>query len=90
MSHNGVNELHAVWDDIFWQHYGHQDMPLNEADWEAQGKNVTKLMEKWHISHSEATELDCMTWAKESFEITKTFVYKVIEQHVHLPDSYVA
>jgi hypothetical protein len=34
-SHYGVNELHAVYDDLFWTNYGHQDTPFNEEDWKA-------------------------------------------------------
>jgi hypothetical protein len=73
-SHYGVKELHAVYDDVFWEYYGHQVTPFSEEDWAAQGKNITGLMEKWPISDKEANDLDCLNWAAESFDITKEFV----------------
>ena len=66
-NHYGVKELHAVYDDIFWSNYGHQVTPFSEDDWNEQGKNVTRLMEKWQIPDKEARDLDCSNWADESF-----------------------
>jgi hypothetical protein len=88
-SHYGVKELHAVWDDVFWQYYGHQVTPFSDADWDAQGANVTDLLQQFEVSDEEANDLDVNTWAAESYQITHDFVYKGIKQHEHLPDDYV-
>jgi hypothetical protein len=36
-SHYGVKELHAVFDDVFWEYYGHQVTPFSADDWASQG-----------------------------------------------------
>jgi len=87
-SHYGVKELHAVWDDVFWEYFHKQATPFSEDDWAAQGKNVSAMVTKWPVDSDQAKDMDPMSWASESYEITTSFVYKGIKENVKLPDSY--
>ena len=88
-THYKVKELHAVFDDVFWEYFGHQNTPFNQADWDEQGKNTTMLVKKWKITDEEANDLDAMNWANESFDFVEEFVYKDIKENEALPDWYV-
>jgi len=89
-THLGVKELHAVWDDVFWEYFHHQATPFSAEDWAAQGKNVSIMVDKWPVDKEKAKNLDPMDWATESYEITTSFVYKGITENTTLPADYVS
>jgi len=49
-----INELHAVWDSVVYEYDGYADLPFSDEDWDAQGKNVSLLIDKYPISDEEA------------------------------------
>ena len=88
-SHYGVKELHAVWDDVFWQYFHKQVTPFSEEDWDAQGKNASAMVDKWPVDKAKAEDMDPMNWATESYDVTAAFVYKGIKENTTLPEDYV-
>jgi len=70
-----TDELHAVWDSVLFEYVGYQDLPFSDADWSGISANASKLMTKYPISASVASDLDPRHWAAESYKITEEFVY---------------
>lgn len=87
--HYECKELHAVWDKVIYAYHKTLHVPLSDEDWNSLGLNATALIKKWPESLiKNAASLDPNVWAKESFEIASTFVYKGIKENEALPEKY--
>lgn len=88
-SRDGINELHAVWDSVLYEYEGYADLPFDSEDWDAQGRNTSLLVEKYPIDGDQARDLDPENWAIQSFDISRSFVYRGVQENGSLSDTYV-
>jgi len=87
---DGAKNLHAVWDSVAYEFTGYPTLPFSDADWKENGEQAAALVKKYPLSSlKDTTNLNPMTWAMESFEVTKSFVYKDISEGESLPEEYV-
>lgn len=84
-----VNELHAVWDSVVYEYEGYATLPFSADDWAAQGHNISLMVDKYPISGDEAKDLDPENWATESFDISRSFVYKTVVENKTLSPDYI-
>ena len=88
---DGVNNLHAVWDSVAYEFSGYAKLPFTDSAWELNGKRAKALVTKHPVSSLkyDVTNLDPEQWAKESFDVADSFVYKGVETNHAVPSGYV-
>jgi len=88
---DGAKNLHAVWDSVAYEFSGYENLPFSDSDWSLNGRYAAMLVQKHPLSQlKDTTNLDPNVWAKESFDISASFVYAGITEQDPLPDAYVA
>lgn len=65
-------------------------LPFSDADWKQYGEWAARLYNDYPVSDDVAQNLDVVSWANESFEISHDFVYADIKENEALPDEYVS
>jgi len=89
-SKDGAKNLHAVWDSVIYSETGHPTLPIPDSNWNKLGLLAAKLVEEHPVSDvTDLTSLNPADWAKDSYEVSQTFVYKDIAEGQPLPEDYV-
>lgn len=86
---DGISELHALWDSVVTEYANDWAEPLSSDSWTAVGEASTKIRNINPRGRLFLTSKDPNHWADESFEISKAFVYKNIEEHTWPSASYI-
>ena len=86
---SGADELHAVWDSVIYEYTGYGNLPLSDADWATTSKSAQDLIDNYPLTKEEATSLDPIAWAHESYLISKNIVYKNDKENQALSDDYI-
>lgn len=87
---DGVKELHALWDSVIYKYGSDIAQPLNTTSWEWFGEQAADIMKQFpQSSFNNINEMDYEVWAQESFELSKSVVYKGIKEGEVPSDEYV-
>ena len=84
-----LNELHAIWDSIIYEYPGYPVLPFSDSDWESLGKNASRMFSDYPVDQDKVDDLEPENWAVESFDISRTFVYRYVHENKSLSDSYI-
>lgn len=86
----GASNLHSVWDSVIYQYTGYPDLPLNNADWNTLGDNISNMSDDIYVPTSDWHTNDTMQWAAESLQASKDTVYPDVVVGEALSDEYIA
>jgi hypothetical protein len=86
---SGAKNLHSVWDSLIYSQAGDLDLPFADKDWESISTVAKDLMAKHPIDADVAQNLDVNQWAKDSYEISASFVYEGVTPGEALSDDYI-
>lgn len=89
-SHDGVTELHALWDSVAYEFSGYPKLPFSASAWKTNGDRANLLLSRHPLSSltADTTDLNPQHWANESFKISEDFVYNGIVASQPLPSGY--
>ena len=85
---DGAKNLHSAWDSVLYSEPQDFTTPFSDADWDKVGTIAKSLVAKYPPS-GDVDSLDPLVWAKDSYEIASTFLYKNIKESTALTSSYV-
>jgi len=86
----GASNLHAVWDSVMYEFRTNPKAPFDEPTWEEWGGYASSLVAKHPLDTlNDVTDLDPLSWERESYLVAKKFVYRRINEDEALPDWYV-
>jgi hypothetical protein len=85
---DGAKNLHSVWDSVLYSEPQDFTTPFSDADWDKVG-NIAKSLVAKYPPTGDVDSLDPLVWAKDSYTIASTFLYKNIKESTPLTSSYV-
>lgn len=92
VSKDGAKNLHSVWDSVIYSFHNDDKLPFTTSTWTRLGKDAKALVAQYEgsVSTTQASDLDPMSWAQESFEITSKTVYTNIKEGDAPSTDYIA
>jgi len=88
-SHDGVDELHALWDTLIYLNHNSYSLPFTSSTWTSFGTETNNIAGKFSFSSTQTNNINFYSIAQESFKIGSSGVYKNINMNDVVSQSYI-
>ena len=78
-----------MWDSVIYEQTANIKLPMNDASWRKLTAVSTSLQNKHKVNLAQAKDLDPAHWALDSYELSKSIVYRKVARNRKLDNIYI-